>query len=243
MRKNSGSKSKSTNDLNEREDKITKVDSGETIQPKKIKIKCKNERQKEFIRMIDDYEIVLCGGPAGCGKSYLSLAKALDYILTPNNGYSVLYIITPAVEVEEKLGSLPGSLDDKLAPFLFSSYYLIDKLIGKESRLKMISDGLIQPLALGFLRGVNIDNAILIFEEAQNSSKVQMKTLLTRIGQNSKFIISGDLKQVDRFRDTTESGLLDAIDRFKDYQKIGKFNFIDGDSVRNVIINDILNHY
>jgi len=223
---------------------IEKSNSGETItEIKRIKIKCKNERQKDFIRMIDDYEIILCGGPAGCGKSYLSLAKGLDYIQTPNNGYNILYIITPAVEVEEKYGALPGTLDEKLSPFLFSSFYLIDKLIGKPNREKMVSDGVIQSLALGFLRGTNIDNGILIFEEAQNASKVQMKTLLTRIGQNSKFIISGDLKQVDRFRDTTESGLLDALDRFKDFPKIGKFNFIDGDSVRNVIINDILKHY
>lgn len=233
-------KSRSNVEFNEKD---YKVDSGETIQPKKIKIKCKNERQKEFIRMIDDYEIVLCGGPAGCGKSYLSLAKALDFVLTPNNGYSVLYIITPAVSVEEDLGSLPGDLSAKLDPFLFSSYYLIDKLIGKESRLKMISDGLIQPLALSFLRGVNIDNAILIFEESQNSSIKQMKTLLTRIGQNSKFIISGDLNQVDRFKNISDSGLLDAMSRFNDFSKIGKFDFLEGDSVRNVIINDILKYY
>lgn len=220
-----------------------KVDSGETIQPKRIKIKCKNERQKDFIRMIDDYEIVLCGGPAGCGKSYLSLAKALDFVLTPNNGYNTLYIITPAVSVEEDLGSLPGDLNSKLDPFLFSSYYLIDKLIGKENRLKMINDGTIQPLALSFLRGVNIDNAILIFEESQNSSVKQMKTLLTRIGQNSKFIISGDLNQVDRFKNISDSGLLDAMSRFNDFTKIGKFDFLDGDSVRNVIINDILKYY
>jgi phosphate starvation-inducible PhoH-like protein len=148
---------------------------------RKVRIKCKNEKQKQFINMIDDHQITLCSGPAGCGKSHLSIAKALEYIQTPNNGYNTLYIITPAVEIEEKLGSLPGDLATKLSPFLFSTYYLIDKLIGKESREKMVKEEIIQPLALAFLRGVNIDNAILVFEEAQNASKTQMKTLLTRI--------------------------------------------------------------
>jgi len=243
MRKrNANYKSNTELDENVSQEKVIEGKSS-AVQTKSIKIKCKNERQKEFIRLIDDYEISFCSGPAGCGKSYLSLAKALDYIQTPNNGYSILYIITPAVEVEEKLGALPGSLDDKLAPYLFSSYNLIDKIIGKPNREKMVSDGVIQPLALGFLRGMNIDNAVLIFEESQNASKKQMKTLLTRIGQNTKFIISGDVDQIDRFRDPNESGLIDAMERFKDYPKIAKFNFMDGDSVRNVIINDILKYY
>lgn len=210
---------------------------------KKVRIKCKNEKQKKFINMIDEHEIILCSGPAGCGKSHLSLAKSLELIQTPDNGYERLYIITPAVEVEEKYGSLPGDLSDKLQPFLFSSYYLIDKIIGKETREKMVKDGIIQPLALGFLRGVNIDNAILVFEEAQNASHKQMKTLLTRIGYNSKFIISGDLKQIDRFRTTEESGLIDAMERFKNFNEIGQFHFLDGDSVRNDIINKLLNYY
>lgn len=213
------------------------------VQEKKVKIKCKNKKQKEFINMIDNYEITLCDGPAGCGKSFLSIAKALEYLQIPDNGYDKLYIITPAVEIEEKLGALPGDLNSKLDPFLFSSYYLIDKLIGKDNRTKMINEGIIQPLALAFLRGVNIDNAILIFEEAQNSSLKQMKTLLTRIGENSKFIISGDINQIDRFKTSAESGLIDAMERFKEFDKIGKCHFSDGDSVRNEIINDILTCY
>lgn len=210
---------------------------------RKVRIKCKNEKQKQFINMIEQHQIVLCSGPAGCGKSHLSLAKSLEYIQTPNNGYDKLYIITPAVEAEERLGSLPGNLDEKLGPYLFSSYYLIDKIIGKENREKMVKEGIIQPLALAFLRGVNIDNAILVFEEAQNASHKQMKTLLTRIGFNSKFIISGDLKQIDRFRTTEESGLIDAMERFKNFNEIGQFHFLDGDSVRNDIINKLLNYY
>jgi len=219
--------------------RLSTVNYGE----RRVRIKCKNEKQKHFINMIDDFQITLCSGPAGCGKSHLSLAKAIEYIQTPNNGYNTLYIITPAVEVEEKLGSLPGTLDEKLGPYLFSTYYLIDKIIGKDAREKMVKDEVIQPLALGFLRGVNIDNAILVFEEAQNASHKQMKTLLTRIGYNSKFIISGDIKQIDRFRTTEESGLIDAMKRFEAFNEMGIFHFLDGDSVRNDIINDLLKFY
>jgi phosphate starvation-inducible PhoH-like protein len=215
----------------------------ETVAPTKIKIKCKNEYQKEFIKMIDEHEITLCGGQAGTGKSYLSLAKALDYILTPDNGYNTLYIITPTVEIDTKLGALPGTLEQKLDPYLFSTYYLIDTLIGKETRIKMVETGVIQALALSFIRGINIDNAILVFEEAQNSTIGQMKTLITRIGKHSKFIISGDVKQIDRFKNWNESGLIDAMVRLKTYNKIGKFDFTGAPSVRNVMIDDILTFY
>lgn len=222
---------------------VTKNNERKNFLDKSIKIKCKNEHQKQFLDMIDEHEIILCSGPAGCGKSHLSLAKSLKLIQTPNNGYDKLYIITPAVEVEEKLGSLPGDLNSKLDPFLFSTYYLIDKIIGKDIREKMVEDGIIQPLALAFLRGVNIDNAVLVFEEAQNASVKQMKTLLTRIGFNAKLIISGDIKQIDRFKELSDSGLLDAMQRFKDFKEIGQFHFLEGDSVRNDIINKLLKFY
>jgi len=210
---------------------------------RKPRIKCKNPEQKEFIRTIDDNEITLCNGMAGAGKSYLSLLKALDYIQRSDNSYKRLFIMTPAVELEEKLGALPGSLLEKLHPFLFSSYYLIDKIIGKESREKMVIDQTIQPMALSFLTGVNIDNGILIFEEAQNSSVKQMKRLLTRIGYNAKFIISGDLQQVDRFRTIEESGLHYAMEKLTGIDGVGIYEFPEGSSVRNPIINKIIEKY
>lgn len=213
------------------------------VVPTKIKIKCKNEYQKEFIKMIDEHEITLCGGPAGCGKSYLSLIKALDYVLTPDNGYNTLYIITPTVEVGDSIGFLKGSITEKLDPYIYSSYYLIDNLIGKSNREKLVSEGVIQTLVLSFIRGINIDNAILVFEEAQNSTIGQMKTLITRIGKHSKFIISGDVKQIDKFKNWNESGLIDAFNRFKKFDKIGKFDFSGAPSVRNAMIDDILNFY
>jgi phosphate starvation-inducible PhoH-like protein len=210
---------------------------------KKVRIKCKNPEQKEFLKIIDQNEITLCNGMAGSGKSFLSLIKALDYIQKPDNPYKQLYIMTPAVELEEKLGAMPGTLLEKLHPFLFSSYYLIDKIIGKEAREKMVSEQVIQPLALSFLTGVNIDDGILIFEEAQNSSVKQMKRLLTRIGYGAKFIISGDLQQVDRFRKIEESGLHYAMDKLKGIEGVGIYDFPQNSSVRNPIINKIIEKY
>jgi len=219
--------------------------STQSIKPigRKVSIKCKNPEQKEFIKLIDNNEITLCNGMAGAGKSYLSLLKALDYIQKSDNGYHTLYIMTPAVELEEKLGAMPGTLLEKLHPYLFSSYYLIDKIIGKAAREKMVSDQIIQPLALSFLTGVNIDNGILIFEEAQNSSVKQMKRLLTRIGYNAKFIISGDLQQIDRFRNEDECGLKYAMGKLTGIDGVGIYDFPPNSSVRNPIINKIIEKY
>jgi phosphate starvation-inducible PhoH-like protein len=152
-------------------------------------------------------------------------------------------IVRPAVESEEKLGSLPGTLEEKLDPYISPSYYLLNKLIGKENREKLIELELIEVQALAFIRGWNIDNTILIFEEAQNSTPNQMKLLLTRIGFNSKFFISGDLEQTDRYKDKTQTGLLDAIKKFRDMDDIGIFEFDENDIVRNPLITKILKKY
>jgi phosphate starvation-inducible PhoH-like protein len=222
---------------------LTNKHKTEVLIGKRLIVKCKNKKQKDFINLIDEKEIIICKGPAGVGKSYLSIVEALKLLQKPDNSYDKIYIITPAVESEESYGFLPGDINDKLSEYLFSTYYIIDKLIGKQAREKLIEKEIIKPLALGFLRGCNLDNCIMIFEEAQNSTKKSMKTVLTRIGYNSKFIISGDMEQVDRFKDVKESGLYDAFERLKSIEKIGVFEFDNEDIVRNPIIKDILDKY
>ena len=160
-----------------------------------------------------------------------------------NNSYEKLVIVRPAVEAEEKLGSLPGNLEEKLDPYIFPSYYLLNKIVGKEAREKLKDAEIIEVFALAYMRGMNIDNTILIFEEAQNSSPNQMKLLLTRIGFNSKFFISGDVEQTDRYKDKKQSGLYDAIRKFNDVNDVGVFEFGDGDIVRNPLISKILKKY
>jgi phosphate starvation-inducible PhoH-like protein len=171
------------------------------------------------------------------------MKTAVDLLLDDGNGYDKIIIVRPAVEAEEKLGALPGNVEEKLDPYIFPSYYLLNKIIGKESREKLKDAEIIEVFALAYMRGMTIDNSILIFEEAQNATPKQMKLLLTRIGSNTKFFISGDIEQTDRYKDKTHSGLYDAITRFNNIPGIGVFEFGDKDGVRNPIITKILQKY
>jgi phosphate starvation-inducible PhoH-like protein len=210
---------------------------------RKTKEKFLSENQKKYYNLLTNNQITICSGPAGVGKSYIAMKAALDLLADPNNNYEKIIIVRPAVEAEEKLGSLPGNMEEKLDPYIFPSYYLMNKIIGKEAREKLKENDIIEVFALAYMRGMNIDNSILIFEEAQNSTPNQMKLLLTRIGFNSKFFISGDLEQTDRYKDKKQSGLWDALQKFKKIEDVGIFEFEDKDIVRNPLIGKILKQY
>jgi phosphate starvation-inducible PhoH-like protein len=235
---------------------ILKDDTTSTTQPqisrkelinsvikRKQKSKFLSENQKDYYDILINNQITICSGPAGVGKSYISMKAAVDLLIDPNNSYEKIIIVRPAVEAEEKLGSLPGNLEEKLDPYIFPSYYLLNKIIGKEAREKLKEYEVIEVFALAYMRGMNIDNSILIFEEAQNSTPSQMKLLLTRIGFNSKFFISGDLDQFDRHKDKTQTGLWDALQKFQGMNDIGVFEFSSDDIVRNPLISKILKRY
>jgi len=221
----------------------TKKEILNNILRKPTKEKFLTENQKLYYDILKTNQITICSGPAGVGKSYIAMKAAVDLLFDTNNAYEKIMIVRPAVEAEEKLGSLPGDLGEKLDPYISPSYYLLNKLIGKENRERLIQSEFIEVQALAFIRGWNIDNTILIFEEAQNSTPNQMKLLLTRIGFNSKFFISGDLEQTDRYKDKTHTGLWDAIKKFKDMEDIGVFEFNEKDIVRNPLITKILKRY
>ena len=215
-----------------------------TLIKKKTRDKFLSESQREYYEILQNNQITICSGPAGVGKSYISMKAAVDLLADPNNSYEKLIIVRPAVEAEEKLGSLPGNVEEKLDPYIFPSYYLLNKIIGKEAREKLKELEIIEVFALAFMRGMNIDNSILIFEEGQNATPSQMKLLLTRIGFNSKFFISGDVEQSDRYKNKTHSGLWDAIEKFRDSSVISTFEFKDKkDIVRNPLITKILQKY
>lgn len=210
---------------------------------KKPKEKFLTKSQETYWDILGDNEITLCFGPAGVGKSYIAMKKAVDLLQDPDNKYEKIIIVRPAVEAEEKLGSLPGGLEEKLDPYIYPSYYLLNKIIGKEAREKLKTEGFIEVAALAYMRGWNVDNTILIFEEAQNATPSQIKLLLTRIGFNSKFFLSGDLEQSDKYKDKTKSGLYDAKERLSKINGIGIFEFGNADIVRNPIISHILKGY
>ncbi len=202
-----------------------------------------SESQKEYYDILTNNEITICTGPAGVGKSYVAMSAAVQLLLDDSNSYEKIIIVRPAVEAEEKLGALPGNLEEKLDPYIFPSYYLLNKIIGKEAREKLKEHDVIEVFALAYMRGMNIDNSILIFEESQNSTPSQMKLLLTRIGFNSKFFISGDIDQTDRYKDKTQSGLYDAMNKFTDLDEVGTYDFKNEDIIRNPIISKILKKY
>jgi phosphate starvation-inducible PhoH-like protein len=234
---------KTTQPQNSEEPKKTRKEIICEIIKKKSKEKFLSDNQKLYYDILNKNQITICSGPAGVGKSYIAMKAALDILSDPLSPYEKIIIVRPAVEAEEKLGSLPGNVEEKLDPYIFPSYYLMNKIIGKEAREKLKEIDVIEVFALAYMRGMNIDNSILIFEEAQNSTPNQMKLLLTRIGFNSKFFISGDLEQTDRYKDKTHSGLYDAIKKFKDLNDVGVFEFDTKDVVRNPLIGKILKRY
>jgi phosphate starvation-inducible PhoH-like protein len=222
---------------------FSKKDFINSVIKKKQKNKFLSEHQEDYYNILKNNQITVASGPAGVGKSFIAMKAAVDLLMDSNNSYEKIIIVRPAVEAEEKLGSLPGNLEEKLDPYIFPSYYLLNKIIGKEAREELKKSEIIEVFALAYMRGMNIDNSILIFEEAQNSTPNQMKLLLTRIGYNSKFFISGDLEQTDRYKDKKQSGLYDAIQKFKGVSDIGVYDFRDAKNVRNPLISKILARY
>ena len=223
---------------------LTRKEIISQIIKRKTKEKFLTENQRKYYQTLIDNEITICSGPAGVGKSYIVMKAAVDLLSDPKSPYDKIIIVRPAVEAEEKLGSLPGNVEEKLDPYIFPSYYLLNKIIGKEARESLKEIEAIEVFALAYMRGMNIDNSILIFEEGQNATPSQMKLLLTRIGFNSKFFISGDVEQSDRYKDKRQSGLWDAIEKFRGDNNIAIFEFKDKkDIVRNPIIGKILRKY
>jgi phosphate starvation-inducible PhoH-like protein len=222
---------------------FSKKDFINSVIKRKQKNKFLSPNQEDYYNILKNNQITVASGPAGVGKSFIAMKAAVDLLMDTNNSYEKIIIVRPAVEAEEKLGSLPGNLEEKLDPYIFPSYYLLNKIIGKEAREELKKAEIIEVFALAYMRGMNIDNSILIFEEAQNSTPNQMKLLLTRIGYNSKFFISGDLEQTDRYKDKKQSGLYDAIQKFKNVSDIGVYDFRDAKNVRNPLITKILFEY
>jgi len=225
---------------NGKEEKIT---NASRIIGKKVNLKCKNAKQKEFANLIKEKEIVICSGPAGTGKSYVSIAIAIGLLQDADNSYNKLLIVRPAIEADENLGFLPGDLKEKMAPYLAPSIDIVDKIIGESNRIQLEESGDLKGEPLGFIRGKSIDNSVVVVEECQNMSPKQVKTLLTRIGYGSKFVISGDMDQSDRYQRVEDTGLYDAIKKHTNIPEIGIFEFDENDIVRNPLISKILNNY
>jgi phosphate starvation-inducible PhoH-like protein len=206
-------------------------------------LKCKNKTQKDLTNLIETKDIVIAEGPAGVGKSYVTVAKALEILKSTNNKITKIIVSKPAVEADEEHGFIPGTIREKMDPHIASTMDNFDELIGKQNRLTLEELGFLEVQPLAFIRGKSIKNTILLMEEVQNMTSRQVKTLLTRIGENSKFVLSGDLEQSDKFKNPKQSGLYDAINRHKNISEIGFITFTEDEIVRHPIISKILANY
>lgn len=219
----------------------------------KLNVKCRTKKQKEFLKSIFEKEISIVIGPAGTGKSYVSLYAALSLLKDPTNNFEKIILIYPSeVSKEENLGYLKGTLEDKLAPYKEADFYTMEKIFnasgknGKDVVQKLVESGKIEVKSATFLRGSTIDNSIVIVSEAQNFSKDTFLKILTRIGTNSKYIFNSDEQQLDAGSlksGKNEKGLRYAVEKLSDLPEIGIVEFNLSDVIRNDIIVKILKRW
>jgi phosphate starvation-inducible PhoH-like protein len=187
---------------------------------------------------------------AGAGKTFISIQKGLEMLLNRGSNIEKMIILNPTVDVgnEDKLGYLPGDLNEKMQVHNESSVYILHKIIGESETNKLIDAGKIEFKVLNFLRGTNIDNAYIIMDEAQNASPLQLKTLITRISDSSKLIIEGDLSQCDKYRANgvpayQKSGFYDVWKRLGGVRGVYQIEFTSEDCVRSGIVKRVLEKY
>ena len=202
----------------------------------------KNPAQKRFYKTISGKDITFGIGPAGCGKTYLSVHRALRELGDKHNSIDGIVIVKPLVEAAgEKIGFLPGDVEEKTAPFMMSFYYNMEQIIGKQ-RLEVLKESnVIQVIPMAYMRGITLANKFVILDEAQNATPEQIKMFVTRIGENSKYIITGDLEQSDIKKH--QSGLEDAIKRFAGVHGVGLAQFKEKDVVRHSLVRRLLKRY
>jgi phosphate starvation-inducible protein PhoH and related proteins len=210
-----------------------------TILGRKIEIKAKNKRQKDLLNLIGDKEITFVAGPAGSGKTFLTLAKSLQLIYDETTPYDRIYLLKSVITLqEESIGFIKGEIDDKLKPSVMSFLMNLNKLIDISQMNKLVENDIVVALPIGYMRGLSIDNSIIILDEVQNITLENLRTIMTRIGENSKIIAMGDLRQID-IKNKTKSSLYTAMDLFQGIDEIGTFEFSEEDIVRNPLIQKI----
>lgn len=212
---------------------ITYTVSGKHIYPK-------TKGQQNLVNAMQDHDMVFSLGPAGTGKTFLAVAYGVK--LLRENKIKRIILVRPAVEAGESLGFLPGDLKEKVDPYLQPLYDALNLLLGSESVLKYIEKGIIEIAPLAYMRGRTLDDAMVILDEAQNTTKAQMKMFLTRMGFNSKMIINGDITQID-LKHPSDSGLLEAISILKNIKEISIFELGLEDIVRHALVSKILKRY
>ena len=210
------------------------------IQIKKRKIIPRSQNQKKYIELLNNKNIVIAIGPAGTGKTFLAVAKAVSCL---QKGIVKKIILSrPAVEAGEKLGFLPGDLKEKVDPFLRPIYDALYEMMSYDQVEKKIKNGIIEIAPIAFMRGRTLEDCFIILDEAQNTTRVQMKMFLTRIGKNSRMVVVGDKTQIDLVANN-DSGLLDSEKKLKHINNISFIYLEDKDVVRHELVRKIINAY
>lgn len=223
--------------------KMISVDDGsETIVHgnQGVKIKARTLNQKKLVQAVNENDMVFAVGPAGTGKTYTAVALAVRALKAKEVKRIVL--TRPAVEAGENLGFLPGDLKEKLDPYLMPLYDALRDMIPPEKLADMIEFGVIEIAPLAFMRGRTLDKAFVILDEAQNTTSMQMKMFLTRMGMTAKFVITGDMSQVD-LPHRQRSGLSYALDVLKDVEGIGVVRLGQNDVIRHSLVKKIVDAF
>lgn len=210
------------------------------VTTRKKKISPRTPTQAAYLRAIDQADLVFGQGPAGTGKTYLAVAKAVERLVIGD--VERIILSRPAVEAGEQLGFLPGDMREKVDPYLRPLYDALYDMMPGDRVEKCLESGEIEVAPLAFMRGRTLSNAIVILDEAQNTTAVQMKMFLTRLGEGSCMVITGDLSQVDLPRGT-RSGLRDAVETLAGVDGIRFVNFTAEDVVRHPLVGRIVNAY
>jgi phosphate starvation-inducible PhoH-like protein len=203
-------------------------------------ISAKTKNQKKLVQSIEENDIVFAIGPAGTGKTYTAVALAVKAL--KSKSVKRIILTRPAVEAGENLGFLPGDLKDKLDPYLQPLYDALRDMLPPAKLLSFIDDGTIEIAPLAFMRGRTLDHAFVILDEAQNATTAQMKMFLTRMGKNAKFIVTGDITQID-LPVKQPSGLIHAAQILKNIEQIGFVQLEECDVVRHKLVVHILRAY
>ncbi|EQC57366.1 phosphate starvation-inducible protein PhoH, partial [Lactococcus cremoris subsp. cremoris TIFN6] len=193
-----------------------------------------------YVDSVKQHDIVFGIGPAGTGKTFLAVVMAVQAL---RNGQVKRIILTrPAVEAGESLGFLPGDLQEKVDPYLRPVYDALFQILGKTATERMMERGVIEIAPLAYMRGRTLDDAFVILDEAQNTTSMQMKMFLTRLGFNSKMIVNGDISQID-LPNKVKSGLIDAKDKLGHVNAIDFVYFMTKDVVRHPVVAEIIKAY
>lgn len=206
--------------------------NGKAVYPKSI-------NQKLYIQALNENDVVFAVGPAGTGKTYLAVLYAVS--LLKKNYIKKIILVRPVVEAGERLGFLPGDLKEKIDPYLIPLYDALNDCLGKEAVVKLIEKGVIEVAPLAYMRGRTLDNAVIILDEAQNATNMQTKMFLTRLGFNSKMIITGDITQIDL--PSKQSGLVTALEILDNIKGVKIVHFDKLDVMRHPLVYKIIKRY